>query len=445
MDRLGQKIRELRLKQKMKQGELAKGLVTPSMISQIEAGKANPSHKLLEQLAERLGTTVNYFISDMQIKQEQSTTYRLAKNYIERREYFRASALLEELAKQGDYTIHPSIFVDLAECWTQLGKQKKALKLYQTLYESGLQQANHSLSVLALNKQGVIYFSRQQYSISEWYWKQAYSLAKRSPDIQVQLFAQVQINLGTIYAKLGQPQKCKFFYMGAYQLLRGTNYMEQLADACLGLGLAYRNEKDYPAAIQSTQDAITMYRSLNLYELELDATVNLAIIKREYKLPEESIPLLQHCIEKYAQRKQSDDVSNVKTELARTFLFMAMQATEAGNTTDAEHYMATATGLCNEALEIAKTSSLQEADIFETLGSIYSQQKQYATAVDFYKRSIRIYADIQHITAVMRVSKALAKLNMSFQQYKDATETYLEMERLVQTILRYRVPRGLED
>ena len=50
----GQRIRELRQERGLTQTELAKGIVTPSMISQIEAGKAHPSDALLRQLAKRL-------------------------------------------------------------------------------------------------------------------------------------------------------------------------------------------------------------------------------------------------------------------------------------------------------------------------------------------------------------------------------------------------------
>ncbi len=54
---IGQRIRELRLARGLTQTQLALDIVTPSMISQIEAGKANPSEMLVKQLAERLETT----------------------------------------------------------------------------------------------------------------------------------------------------------------------------------------------------------------------------------------------------------------------------------------------------------------------------------------------------------------------------------------------------
>ncbi len=51
---IGQRIRELRIARGLSQTQLAKGIVTPSMISQIEAGKAHPSNSLLKKIAKRL-------------------------------------------------------------------------------------------------------------------------------------------------------------------------------------------------------------------------------------------------------------------------------------------------------------------------------------------------------------------------------------------------------
>lgn len=55
MATLGTRIRDLRTRRGITQTQLAEGLVTPSMISQIESGKSHPSRQLIAELAERLG------------------------------------------------------------------------------------------------------------------------------------------------------------------------------------------------------------------------------------------------------------------------------------------------------------------------------------------------------------------------------------------------------
>ncbi|WP_070121780.1 helix-turn-helix domain-containing protein [Bacillus marinisedimentorum] len=58
---IGQSIRELRMLMHMSQRELAKGICTQPLISQIEAGEVSPSADMLYKFASRLGVDMNYF------------------------------------------------------------------------------------------------------------------------------------------------------------------------------------------------------------------------------------------------------------------------------------------------------------------------------------------------------------------------------------------------
>ena len=57
--KFGKRVREIRLKKKMSQSDIAKGLgVSISYISQIERGLENLSLKGVEQLAKALGVSI---------------------------------------------------------------------------------------------------------------------------------------------------------------------------------------------------------------------------------------------------------------------------------------------------------------------------------------------------------------------------------------------------
>lgn len=60
---LGQKIRELRVKEGITQKELAGDKITRNMLSLIENGSASPSVRTLLYIAEKLGTPAGYFFS----------------------------------------------------------------------------------------------------------------------------------------------------------------------------------------------------------------------------------------------------------------------------------------------------------------------------------------------------------------------------------------------
>src|SRR5579875_2696712 len=98
METLGKKIRTLRRKQKLTQQALAEGLVTASMISQIESDRATPSEALLQHLANRLGVDLAFLASDLHDKSDELQTYRTARSCIERHEYKQALELLQGLS-----------------------------------------------------------------------------------------------------------------------------------------------------------------------------------------------------------------------------------------------------------------------------------------------------------------------------------------------------------
>ncbi|KEO83266.1 HNH endonuclease [Tumebacillus flagellatus] len=81
MSTLGQKIRELRMRLGLTQSDLAAGLITPSMVSQIEHDKANSSYKVLEAIATKLEVSIEYFLSVHQPKEEETILSKLLRLY----------------------------------------------------------------------------------------------------------------------------------------------------------------------------------------------------------------------------------------------------------------------------------------------------------------------------------------------------------------------------
>ena len=89
MTALGEKIKKIRKKRKLTQAQLAGDKVTRNMLSRIENGAANPSLDTLEYIAEGLGVSVSYLLSETddllfyEKKELISQIYRAyeAKNY----------------------------------------------------------------------------------------------------------------------------------------------------------------------------------------------------------------------------------------------------------------------------------------------------------------------------------------------------------------------------
>jgi HTH-type transcriptional regulator, quorum sensing regulator NprR len=437
MSNLGQKIKQLRLSKGMKQGELAKGLVTPSMISQIEAGKAQPSQKVLEEIANRLGTSVQYFLSDLRLKQEQSHMLRQARQWMERQHYERASDILEQLLQMNDFGADHSIALDLAECLVSMKDYEKAKELYLKLYEKGLQNFDSHIAVLALNKLGLIHHTQANYIVSNWYWEKALATAEKSGDVPLRLHAQVLINLGIITYRLGMYGKSESYYLAAYRMLRGSGHPQQIADASLGLGLVYSMLSNTDLAIRFTEEAHDYYQSLDMDEQALQSRINLAIFKRNNQQFEDSLAILLECIEAHAQESDWKDRPNVMSELARTYVKMA--SIKDSPQAKMENYDK-AEQICKQAFLYCEHTSLQYADLCQILGDICRNRSQYTEATRYYKQSIRLFADHRLIPQLLQVCTSLANMQSDLGQHQVAVDTYIQMEKAIHQIVTQQLP-----
>jgi transcriptional regulator with XRE-family HTH domain len=95
-DSMGQKMREARLRKGMTQTQLAEHIVTPSMISQIESGKAQPSVGLVRRLAERLGLQLEDLMAPIEVDEALQTSVEVLRALLAAGSTDRAQSLLAE-------------------------------------------------------------------------------------------------------------------------------------------------------------------------------------------------------------------------------------------------------------------------------------------------------------------------------------------------------------
>jgi transcriptional regulator with XRE-family HTH domain len=100
---LGDRVRDLRTKRGLSQGSLARGLVSPSYVSLIEAGKRLPEREILQAFAERLGTTPEYLETgvDAATAKEEQLALRYAELALANGEVQEAAERYRRLATTG--------------------------------------------------------------------------------------------------------------------------------------------------------------------------------------------------------------------------------------------------------------------------------------------------------------------------------------------------------
>ncbi|KEO81079.1 tetratricopeptide repeat protein [Tumebacillus flagellatus] len=376
---LGQKIRELRIAKGLTQSDLGSGLVTPSMISQIESDKANPSYKVLEAIAEKLETPLEHFLADIQTQLEQTSAHKVAKALLSSRNYERATGLLESLLDKPAPNLNLiDVKSDLGDCYMNLGDYERAIAEFQDVLEIAKEKENTPALLTALNKLGVIEQKRQKYHRAIYQWRKAYELFDDLPHSEPYLQSQILTNLGTIHYQLGEFQDALGYYNAAYKFLSKSNHFEQIGFTYLGLGLSYKKIQEFEKAAEYSQYAIAIFESLKNMKLAIDVKRNYGILKCEEGQIEEALALFDACLEEYTRHNYLTDAASVHGEVARLRL--------------KERQFDLCRESCREALAGLPSGSREAAPILRTLaiaedesGNLDEAVRQMEAARDLFR------------------------------------------------------------
>jgi len=107
---LGERVRELRVNRGLSQSNLARGLVSPSYVSLIEAGRRLPEREILQGFAQRLGTTPEYLITgvDAVVAREELLNLRYAELALANGQVEEAHRRFQALIDESLVSRHPA-------------------------------------------------------------------------------------------------------------------------------------------------------------------------------------------------------------------------------------------------------------------------------------------------------------------------------------------------
>lgn len=268
---LGQKIRELRIRKGLTQGDLSAGLVTPSMVSQIESDKANPSHQLLCAIAERLETPVEYFLTDVQTQMEHVSAYQLACAYMANLQYEQAIELLQQLKKS--HSTHVSMIdvsFQLAQCYLQLGSFGKARESLEYVYETAMTKKDSLLLAQVLQQMALLSLQKKEFPIAAHYLQKAYSFLQDAGPVDPFFYAEVVFTLGEVYQRMGKKEQSLRCYTEVYERLKPLQNLREIARHYLDLATRCRKSGLYERAAVYAQRSSSLFYSLENVCASLD-------------------------------------------------------------------------------------------------------------------------------------------------------------------------------
>jgi len=319
MERLGDQIRALRRKRDITQTELAHGLVTPGMISQIESGRSAPSIKLLTDIAERLGVDISELNYAPNVRSDKSSPYRLGRFAMDEREYNLAIEYFEEtLTLPLSPTLREeTILGEIAECQENLGNLQKSYEAYERIIVFAYEHDDIATAVHAYYQQGHLQRRMNRPAIARMYWQRASDLLDRNPQLKMPIAMKVLFNLGKIYYYFKQYSRALHTYQKAEILAQEFSATLEQANIQHGIGNVYVRIGSFVEAEQHTKLALNLYRVAKHQRGVHQCQINMALVLRKQGKLQEATDYILECMQNREFQQDSIRLDNALSELAK--------------------------------------------------------------------------------------------------------------------------------
>ena len=419
---LGQKIRERRLEKKLTQAALAEGLVSASAISQIESDKITPSYKLLCQIAERLDVPLDAFLAENKEQYlEQTTSHKLAKTFIHAKQHENAVPILEKLL-HSETIDETEITKDLAECFLHLKKYAEAQDLLDKVQNLALKENDDASYVWALNHLGVLFYQKNNISLSMHYWKKAYDFLSGLDQFDPFMRVAVSTNLALVYSRIGHYDQSVNLYRESEELLKGSSDLLTLATTYMGMGRSYYGKQEYKQAEECFQEAITIYKNRDHIRQSIQVKENIGILCGERGEYKEALRALYECLNDYREHKLGSHTANAHAEIAKLHIRLKEFA-------PAEEQI-------NLGFTASETNTLARAECYYARALLYAEQGRYQEAIPDGKTSMSLFLSLGAIQEYNRISLFLSDIYKKMEDYKSSTEILEESQITIQTLLK---------
>jgi tetratricopeptide (TPR) repeat protein len=427
MASLGHKIRQRRLELGLTQGQLAKGLVSASAISQIESDKINPSYKLLVQIAERLEVPLDFFLEEKEDYLEQTTSHKLAKTLIAAKEYANAVPILEHLlAGEGGNVDETDLMLDLAICYLEMKNYSKAQEYLEKTMYTALKQDLPLPYIAALHRLGRLFYEQHNLSLAFHYWQKAHESLQEAEESgeQVELFLKAEIitNLAIAHNHLGNYDRSNELFRQSIDLLQGSTNLHHLATNYLGLGKSYYGKKEYRLAEEYCREAITLFKNLDNIAYSIEVKVNFAIIRGENGDLQGALQMLYECLREYKQHGIEHVSSNAHSEVAKLLIQLSR--------------LDEAKAHIDQAFATCSPGHLLHGQCHYVRALWHSARGEHDAAISDAREAMRIFLALEAPHEYNKAALMLSDIYKSLGDYKSSTLILEESQQAIQNFLK---------
>ena len=319
---LGTRIRELRKQRGLSQKAIADPLFTPAYISHIESGKREPSHKVIEHVAERLGITTEQLVTgrdpDMEIHLGLAIEQARAEIYTGDLEVALQAA--DEARERSIEQGFPRLQAKAAEikglALQKLGRISESLESYREAEDLLTSEAAEMKAAVVTGKARSTFMQgdvRRAVHILETYLIEL----NRRPAVDPTALMQTYSALIGPYMEAGLPERAYEVAGEARRLAPAVEDPEQLACMHVNLGGVLLSEGRTDEAIRSLHKAEDLFTQLGWTSEIAKASIARGMVQIENKDLDTARKSLDSALEVLSTAPNQTDRARALNQMAR--------------------------------------------------------------------------------------------------------------------------------
>jgi tetratricopeptide (TPR) repeat protein len=299
---LGEKIKAKRKELNMTLKDLAGDRITPGQISLVESGKSKPSIDLLEYLAEKLNTDIDYFLES-----EEKQASRICEFYANIAESAISSENLLRAHESIEKGIHYAKNYNLGYFRARLEMSFAKLKFINKEYEDAQQYCLSANSLFLKTDNiddivksfiliGVITLNMGYVTTAINYFFQADNILNEYSHLDEMLKSKIYYYIAFCYSKLNNTSQAIDYAIIARDRLKVLGNKKQYGETLTILSISYSEEGNIKDALKYAKEAKKIFDEINDIHEIANVETNLGVIFAKGNEMDESFMHLKNAI-----------------------------------------------------------------------------------------------------------------------------------------------------
>ncbi len=274
---LGERIRKARKELGLSLAGVAGKDFSRAFLNQVELGRARPSTRTLQIIAERLQRPIEYFLQDPEVSGPAlELTLVEAETCLHRGDAARAEGLVSRLLERSiPLEVRTRAQLILAGAWQRKGAAQQAIPVLQEAIASAERSGWTTLAVELYDRMGSAYYLlRRPHDAARWF-DRALETYDRSRLKDPLLKARILGHRANLHYVAGEPGEAIAAYESAIAAAEHVLDMPGLAGIYEGLAVSFQRTGQFSRALTYAQRSLRIFESLQDVRMSAQLRLNM--------------------------------------------------------------------------------------------------------------------------------------------------------------------------